>query len=109
MAPADETRALSLAPGVAALIDLVGAKVGGLGVDPGTIPPSLGGYPGKGGYGRRYPNRGMGRAMTTTTIVTRRPARSPASAMTASATSKVSICAPNTARSNAIEPARMVR
>lgn len=30
-------------------IDVVGAKVEGLGVDPGTISPSLGGFPGKGG------------------------------------------------------------
>jgi hypothetical protein len=41
-------------------IDLVGAKVGGLGVDPGTIPPSLGGYPGKGGHGRPVPQPGHG-------------------------------------------------
>lgn len=41
-------------------IDIVGAKVGGLGVDPGTIPSSLGGYPGKGGHGRPEPHPGHG-------------------------------------------------
>jgi hypothetical protein len=41
-------------------IELVGAKVNGLGVDPGTIPPSLGGYPGKGGHGRPEPHPGHG-------------------------------------------------
>jgi hypothetical protein len=41
-------------------IALVGAKVGGLGVDPGTIPPSLGGYPGKGSHGRPQPHPGHG-------------------------------------------------
>lgn len=41
-------------------IELVGAKVNGLGVDPGTIPPSLGGYPGRGGHGRPQPHPGHG-------------------------------------------------
>ena len=41
-------------------IELVGAKVNGLGVDPGTIPPSLGGYPGKGGHGCPQPHPGHG-------------------------------------------------
>jgi hypothetical protein len=42
------------------LIELVGAKVKGLGVDPGQIPPSLGGFPGKGGHGHPEPHPGHG-------------------------------------------------
>ncbi len=45
-------------------IELVGAKVNGLGVDPGTIPPSLGGYSGKGGHGRPEPGHDRGHAAT---------------------------------------------
>jgi hypothetical protein len=42
-------------------IEIVGAKVGGLGVDPGTIPPSLGGYP---GHPRHGGDRDRGHAAT---------------------------------------------
>jgi hypothetical protein len=41
-------------------IELVGARVKGLGGDPGQIPPSLGGFPGKGGHGRPEPHPGHG-------------------------------------------------
>jgi hypothetical protein len=39
-------------------IELVGARVKGLGGDPGQIPPSLGGFPGKGEHGRPEPHPG---------------------------------------------------
>ncbi|MBV8196774.1 MAG: hypothetical protein JO263_01445 [Candidatus Eremiobacteraeota bacterium] len=42
------------------LIELVGARVKGLGGDPHQIPPSLGGFPGKGRHGHPEPHPGHG-------------------------------------------------
>ena len=46
-------------------IELVGAKVSGLGGDPGAIPPSLGGFPGKGSQGHPKPRPDRDRDIAT--------------------------------------------